>query len=206
MAKYGVFIIETLRSDDYFDGETLYEILDLTDIPARYEPADTIDDWFRLIKDFSKSNFRYLHLSCHADREGFEINGDELSNGDFQKMTLKHLVNKRVFLSACKGGNLELASHLILKNKAYSVIGTPENLRFDKSVLFWPSFYHAMNEIDNKRMTKKSIIHVLKKCVDLFEVPINYYSKIENDSQNLWRLRLRSNQRSDNRTIKSVFK
>lgn len=202
MTKYGVYIIESLRGDDYFDGETLHEILELSDIPSKYRWADSIDELKRHLILFSASRFRYLHLSCHADETGFEINGEFLSNKDFQTLTGKKLNKKRIFFSACKGANLDIASKLIINNGAISVIGTPTNLRFDKSVLFWPSFYHAMNEIDNKSMRKDNIKNILRKCVDLYNIPINFYSKHLTSKTFLWRLKIRSGEALDNRLVR----
>ncbi len=206
MTKYGVYIIESLRGDDYFDGETLHEILELSHIPSIYKWADSIDELKSHLNDFNKSNYRYLHLSCHADETGIEINGDSITNSELQIFTKNILRNKRLFLSACKGANRDLASKIIVTNQAYSLIATPVNLRFDKSVLFWPSFYHTINEIDSRKMRRQHIIDVLKKCVDLFKVPINYYSKINGDKNFLWRLKIRENQRIDNRKIKRNLK
>jgi hypothetical protein len=130
-----------------------------------------------------------------------EINGDEISNADFQQLTKKLLKDKRVFLSACKGGNRDLASRLVSKNNAYSLVGVPINLYCDKSALFWPSFYHLINEVDQIAMKREQIIDILKKCVDLFNVPINYYSRIKNSSTHMRRLKIRRGQ-TDNRKIK----
>lgn len=206
MTKYGVYIIESLRGDDYFDGETLHDILKLSDIPTVYKWADSISELKKHLIDFNKSNYRYLHLSCHADETGIEINGKSITNTKLQGITKNIIRNKRLFLSACKGANRDLATKIIIANQAYSLIGTPINLRFDKSVLFWPSFYHTMNEIDSLKMRKQDIIDVLKKCVDLFKVPINYYSKINGDSNFLWRLKIRENQKLDNRKIKRKYR
>lgn len=200
MTKYGVYIIESLRSNDYFDGETLHDILKLSKIPSKYKWVESKDDLKKQLKLFNNSRYRYLHLSCHADKDGIEINGTFIDNEEFRVLTLNYLQGKRVFLSACEGANLPLASKLIVKNKAISLIGTPTNLRFDKSVLFWPSFYHAMNEIDNASMRTEDIKEILKKCVGLFEIPINYYSKRANPKF-LRRLKIRHDKTLDNRII-----
>jgi hypothetical protein len=140
MTKFGVFIIESLRGDDYFDGKTLAEILNLSHIPVTYKWADTKENLIIQLKLFKKSNMRYLHLSCHADEQGIEINSDFISNKELQDMFDGILNKRRIFMSACKGANRDLATRVIMANGAYSLIGTPINLRFDKSALFWPAF------------------------------------------------------------------
>jgi hypothetical protein len=189
---YGVYIVESLRSEDFADGDVLHQILELSNITAVYEFADTVDDFKRLIQDFKTSQFRYLHLSCHANRLGIEINGEGISNKDLNDLLKGGLLNKRVFMSACKGANRDLGKKLILSCGANSLIGTPVDLYFDKAVLFWPSFYHIINELDQKRMKRIHLIKSLQQCVDLFNIPINYYSKIKKDKTAIRRLKIRS--------------
>ncbi|MFQ1934251.1 hypothetical protein ACK350_12345 [Aeromonas veronii] len=122
---YGVFIIESLRGDDFFDGEILSEILDLSQINNIYREVESIEDFQSAIVDFKKSGLRYLHLSCHADMDGIEINGEEVSNHELSEMFYGNLEGRRVFLSACKGGNRNMATAAITRCSAQSVIGTP---------------------------------------------------------------------------------
>lgn len=203
--NYGVYIIESLRSNDFVDGENLSAILELCKIDSIYNWADTIADFKRLIMDFKTSQFRYLHISCHASNTGITINGEELSNVDLQGILHEGLENKRVFMSACKGGNRDIASRIISICKVLSLIGTPIDLPFEKSVLFWPSFYHLMNEIDQNKMKRSDIKENLKKCVDLFGVPINYFSRINNSSMEIRRLKIRPNKPMDNRKLMVKF-
>ncbi|THD30703.1 MAG: hypothetical protein DI588_14840 [Flavobacterium johnsoniae] len=201
MTKYGVYIIEFLRDGDYSDGDNLHEILKLSCIPTKYEWVDTKEDLQLALENFERSKYRYLHISCHADETGLEINSDEITNAEFERMTKGKLKNKRLFLSACRGANRDLASRIVSNNKAYSLVGIPVNLYFDKSALFWPSFYHLVNEIDEKKMRRLQIIDVLKKLVNLFNIPVNYYSRINNSPDYMRRLKIRVG-RTDNRRIK----
>jgi hypothetical protein len=89
MAKYGVYIIEFLRAEDFCDGEALNSILEASGIPTKYKWAETIEDFKTLLVDFKKTDYRYLHISCHADEMGFELNGEEVSNEKIQKFTKK---------------------------------------------------------------------------------------------------------------------
>jgi hypothetical protein len=198
---YGVFIIESVKSTEFTDGENLHQILELCDIVSVYSWADTIEDLERHLADFKRSQFRYLHLSCHADNSGIFINEDKITNEDLANMLKGGLENKRVFMSACKGANRDLASRLISECRAYSLIGTPLDLPFTKSAVFWPSFYHVMNENDQGKMRRQDIKYSLKDCVDLFNIPINYYSRLS-DSNYIRRLKIRAGRKTDNRKIK----
>ena len=201
MTKYGIFIIESLRGSDFFDGENLSEILELSSIANIYREVLSKDDFIVAVDEFKKSKLRYLHLSCHADMSGIEINGENISNFELSVIFKNKINNKRIFLSACKGGNKNMATAAITKCKAQSVIGTPKNLYFDKAALFWPSFYHVINCDDKKRMNKHNLSKTLKRCVDLFEVPINYYHKINGETRFLRRYKFRHNARTTNNKI-----
>jgi len=123
MTTYGVYIIEFLRSTDYTDGENLHEILKLSLVPTTYKWVDTKSDLKAALNDFNKSNFRYLHISCHADATGFELNGDDITNAEFEQLTKDLLNDKRIFLSACEAANRDLAKRMVINNTAYSLIG-----------------------------------------------------------------------------------
>jgi len=206
MTKYGIFIIESLRSEDFFDGDNLSDVLALSEIETEYHWIDSSEDLKLKLEEFEASQYRYLHLSCHADLKGIEINGEDISYDSFSGMIGQKLNGKRLFLAACKAGNIDFAARAIYKNHAMSVIGTPIDLYFKKSVLFWPVFYHVLHEIDEKKMNRESIKTTLQKCVDLLGVPINYYSWIKNDSHKMRRLRFRKNRSTQNDLIDIIYK
>lgn len=198
-SKYGVFIIEFLRADDCADGEILSQILELSNIDVIYKWANNKIHLAELLQEFKKSKFRYLHISCHANETSLEINGDEITNSKFESISKDVLKNRRIFLSACKAANRDLAARLVSKNNAYSLLGVPINLRFDKSALFWPCFYHLINEIDASKMRREDIVETVKKCVNLFNIPVNYYAK-SNYPNKLRRFKIRVGH-TDNRLI-----
>jgi len=201
MTKYGIFIVESLRGSDFFDGKNLSEILELSSIFNIYREVLSKEDFVTVIAEFKKSNLRYLHISCHADMNGIEINGDHISNYELSVIFKNKIKNKRLFLSACKGGNRNMATAVITKCGGQSVIGTPIDLYFDKAALFWPSFYHVINCADKSKMNKHNLSDTLKRCVSLFEIPINYYHAINGDSKYLRRYKFRHDQRTTNKRI-----
>lgn len=202
---YGVYIIESLRSNDYFDGDNLSQILTLSKINNKYAWVDTIDDFIMELNKFSESNYRYLHLSFHGDMDGIEINGQEITNTRLAGLLKPIIKGKRLFMSSCRGSNMNLASKLIVKCRAVSLIGTPIDLKFDKAALFWPAFYHVVNDLDSNKMNQKSIRSTLKKCVDLFRIPINYYHNLrEYPTNHVRRVKFRPNKWTDNRIIKVI--
>lgn len=202
-SEYGIFIIESLSDNngDYFDGDLLADILELSEVRVEYLSIENKADLKVAIEKFSKSGYRYLHFSFHADMYGVELIEENISNYEFNKIIGHTLKNKRVFLSACKGGNRDLASKLILSG-AYSLIGTPINISFIKAALFWPAFYHSINELDKKKMSRCEINIILKACSKLFKTPINYYSFIRNDKNFIRRIRIREGLIKSNNKLK----
>lgn len=194
--------MESLKEDDYFDGDHLHEILKLSFVDSKYREVLSKQDFIDAVNEFHQSRFRYLHLSCHGDIYGIEINGEEISNYELGQIFKGKFMNKRLFLSTCRGSNRNMATAVIIHASGRSVIGTPIDLHFDKAALFWPAFYHVINRIDTQRMNKKSLEDALKRCVQLFETPINYYTRIEGDERLLKRLKIRYKTRTDNRKIR----
>lgn len=197
---YGVFIIESLNNDDYFDGENLNSILNIADIPVIYNNALSKEDFKRLLKEFKRSKFRYLYLSCHANEFGIGINGDTISNKELQRMA-GDMRDIRIFMSACKGATIRLAKLMICKSNILSLIGSPDDIDQDKAAVFWPAFFYVMKEHDEEKMVRSTISTNLKKLVDLFNLPINYYNKIKDDKLCIRRLKIRPNKPTDNRKL-----
>jgi hypothetical protein len=197
---YGVYIIESLEEGDFKDGNNLHKILKISHIASVYKWAKSIEHFEELLKDFRKSNFRYLHLSCHANGSGIEVNGENISNQEFQIM-LGDLNNKRIFISACKAANRELATLLICKSGALSLVGTPIDVDFDVAAILWPAFYYVMKGLDEKKMPNEHLKKTLKECVDLLKVPINSYSKIKDDQTHIRRFKIRAGLSMDNRLL-----
>jgi len=198
---YGVFIIESLRHDDYFDGENLDKILELSKIDSIYREVISKPDLKKALIEFKNSNYRYLYLSCHANSNGIEINGEDISNFEFQALIVT-LEDRRLFMSVCKGGNRKIARLLINRSKILSLIGFPLDLDQDQAAIFWPAFFFVMKGIDGKKMDRKNITTTLKKLVDLFGVPINYYSKINTHPMLMRRLKIRQNKKTENTRIR----
>lgn len=207
MAKYGIYIIESLRSSDkYFDGENLSKILKLSGIENIYYWVKSVEEFINGINQFSESDYRYLHMSCHADENGIEINGETICNEKLLSIFGAKLKGKRLFMAACKGANKNLGYKLITDIGATSLIGTPINLRFDKSALFWPAFYHAINEVDKSRMIRSGIKITLRRCVQLFNIPIDYYSSVKNTRNRIVLFKFRQGKRTITKKLEITYK
>lgn len=204
--KYGVFIIESLSLENEIngdmDGQILKDILDLCRIPNDYYYIRTSKELKKIILEFQKSNFRYLHFSCHANESHLSLTFDNLTYNQFSEVISKVLKNKRLFISACKASNFEFAKEFIPSSGCTSVIGSPNKIIFDKSAVFWAGFYHLMNEQDSKRMGQPEIKKIIQNLVNSFNIPINYYSFIRNNKKELRENLIRPNTKLESKKVR----
>ncbi len=179
--KAQVFILESLRLDDEkherFEGRVLRGILNLSEKPAAYYYIRTARELSRLMAVFDSSNFRYLHISCHANSKGMSTTFDSVSFRQLGEILRPHLNHRRLFLSACEMATKDLAIEILEGSDCYSLIGPAETVTFSDAALLWSSFYHLMFKTDESVMRGKWIRTHLKSTATLFGVRMNYFFK-----------------------------
>ena len=99
-----LFIIEslTLRDEkkDWHEGNIIYDMLHLAGKKKTiYYYIRTFRELEKMIEIFGKSKHRYLHITCHANKSGFDTTFDAVSYAELGKMLKPHLRGKRVFVS-----------------------------------------------------------------------------------------------------------
>ena len=180
--KYGVFIIESMDIDNEtngkLDGLALKKILDLCDIPNQYFYIRTKLELEKIIKLFTESDFGFLHIACHGNEKELGLTYESINFDELDLIVGHHLFRRRLFLSACKTARFELAQHFIPKYHCYSVIGSPDNIDYDKAAVFWSSFYYLMYEINKVNMPQKDLWPILENVSRLFKIKLNYFSII----------------------------
>ena len=178
--KPAVFIIESLTFENeqhqLFEGRIIANILDLNKVPSKYYYIRTRQEFIEVLTLFEKSNYRYLHISCHGSKSHLYLTLDELSYSEIGKLLEKYLKKKRLFLSACQATNENLIKTIIPKSACYSVIGPVKDIAFRDAAITWAAFYHLMFKNDPKRMNRVSLLKFLQKVVNTFEEPLNYFS------------------------------
>lgn len=176
-----VFVIESLRfsdeADDRFEGRILQQILRLSDRQSKYYYIRTRRELERVAKMFGASQFRYLHLSCHANSDVMATTLDHIPFEALGNILRPHLNGRRLFLSACEMATADLASEILEGSGCYSVIGPTSEINFSDAALLWSSFYHLMFRANESRMTRKWIKKHLQSTATLFGVEMNYFSK-----------------------------
>ncbi len=186
LTKPQVFIIESLTLKDEElkrqEGKILSRMLRLMEKrETKYYYIRTERELDKIIKIFGKSKYRYLHISCHADREGIATTLDEVSYERLGQKLAPHLKGRRVFVSACEMANPDCAEALLLNTGCTSLIGPAKRINFDDSAAFWVSFYHLMFKHDQGKMQHPKLNSYVRELARLFGERFNYYRKDENE-------------------------
>jgi hypothetical protein len=192
--KPEVFIIESLDLDDEKherqEGQILAKLLKLSGKrDTKYFYIRTERELDEIIDLFDESEYRYLHISCHANGGGMATTFDSISYEDLGKKLQNVLEGKRVFVSACEMSNERLAFALLRETGCNSLIGPREAINFDDSAVFWATFYHLMFKEDDRRMKHLEIEHYVRELSNLFDEPFDYFRKSEIDPRGFTQVR-----------------
>jgi hypothetical protein len=63
--------LEFLEEDTHCEGEIISRTLRLSGKPTQYVYLRSRDELEAFVKEFGRSDHRYLHISCHGDSGGF---------------------------------------------------------------------------------------------------------------------------------------
>lgn len=181
MTKADVFIIESLKLEDeiekQYEGKFLSQILHLARKKPIYYYIRTKKELKEILKEFKESNYRYLHLSCHGNKTALSTTLDDISFPKLTELMKPYLKDRRLFISACRVVNHDLAQTVIPSSRCFSIIGPARDVFFSDAAIIYASFYHLVFKADRKRMTRRGILPALQKVTNTFEVPLNYYSR-----------------------------
>lgn len=182
MTKSEVFIIESLDPDDEgngrFEGSIISSILRLHGKSPKYRYVRTREEFKKAVIQFSKSEYRYLHISAHADAEGMcTTNQDDIDFDELAEIVNPHLKERRLFLSACSMVHEDLAKAIIPSSGCFSVVGPNEDIFFTDAAVLWSSFYHLMFSENNEVMKSSSMKRHLENTSRMFGIEIAYFSK-----------------------------
>lgn len=175
-----VFILESLDFNDekkeHFEGEIISKILGLSNIDHEYQYFRTEREFDYYLQEFSRSKYRYLHISCHGKDNSISTTFDEI---DLRTLVLKLeniLDKKRLFLSACSITNEDFASRLFDTSDCYSLIGCDKPVNFNDSAIFWAAFYHRMfNREKNTYIRHSEIKNLLESLLQIFNIPLKFF-------------------------------
>jgi len=177
-----VFIIETLRFADedknYHEGGIIHEVLRRSGKECQYAYIRTKQELKVFLQRFTQSNYRYLHISCHADPSGIETTlEDDVPLHEFCDILRPHLAHRRLFLSACSLAQAALAKELFKERNLFSILGPSEDIPFSDAAAFWPSLYHALFKIDQDSIKSGILRKTASALADVFDLKLNYYCR-----------------------------
>ena len=179
-SRVGVFIIESLsfsnEKADLFEGKMLSNILQLNQIANEYYYIRTKQELEEVIKEFQKSNLRYLHISCHGAEKAIALTLDDVPYNDLGIILKPYIKKRRIFLSACSSVNNHIAAAVIPRGECYSIIGPTNDIEFRDANIMWSSFYHLMFKGNAEYMLRDDLIKNIQKIVNTFGQPMTYYS------------------------------
>jgi len=175
-----VFIIESLEFEDeekrYFEGEIISRILNLSQIEHKYYYIRTRAEFEYLLDEFVNLNYRYLHISCHGNKNSIFTTFDEIKFKDLSLILGDKLDRKRLFLSSCLSTNEKLADEILPISDCFSIIGPDKKIYMDDAAIFWSSFYQVMFKKNPNAMNRENLESVLKDLKKLFKIPLRYFS------------------------------
>lgn len=182
--KNGVFIIEsnTLENEEEetFEGNILKNVLELTGIEVKYFYIRTKLELKVIVKEFRKSNYKYLHLACHADEKGIDLTLERVNLRELKNTLGENFEKKRLFLSACSIGNGRIGK--VFEGTGFrSISAFDDEVYFDSAAIFWSTFYHLLSK--KKRKNDSSIQKIFEDISEMFDCyPVHYVLNSEDES------------------------
>ena len=183
-SKPEVFIIESLKLCDekkkWFEGKILADMLNLSNKKCIYYYIRTKKEFIKILNKFYKTDYRYLHISCHANKNEMETTFDDIPFSKLGDILKDFGKNRRIFLSACSMANISLANEIIPKTRCYSVLGPSMKIDFDDAAVFWTSFYHLMFKHNPKVMKREMLLSNAEKIAKMLGIKLDYFGRGKN--------------------------
>jgi len=185
-----VFIIESLSKSDEerhrYEGQRLAELLRLSGKNPKYFYYQSKNELPHLLKLFQLSDYRYLHVSCHATSKSVLTTNEEIPYVEFAKIFRGHLKLRRVFFSACELGSELFSTCIAGTNKGmHSVVAPAEEIYFDHAAAIWAAFYVSVFARNPDAMTGWDIRRRIETLCTLF--PVDFHVSTYRPKLNSWK-------------------
>jgi len=184
-SKPEVFIIESLKLSDeknkWFEGKILADMLNLSDKKSIYYYIRTKKEFVEILDEFYMTDYRYLHISCHANKKEMGTTFDDIPFSELGDILKDIGEDRRIFLSACSMANLALANEIIPKSRCYSILGPSIKIDFDDAAVFWTSFYHLMFKHNPRAMKREMVLSNAEKIAKILGIKLNYFGRKRNN-------------------------
>ena len=179
MSKPEIFIIESLKFEDEmeqrFEGRILGDILRLVGKEPIYFYVRTKQELKVVLEEFEKSEYRYLHLSCHGDERSIATTLDkDINFQELSEIINPHLKDRRLFVSSCEVVN-ERFARAVMESGCLSISGPTQEIGFAEAAILWASFYHLAFFRNQDRWRGKDLKLILKELAPLLATEVAYY-------------------------------
>jgi hypothetical protein len=184
-----VFIIESLAAEDEaanrFEGQRLADFLRLAGKQPHYYYFRTRAELPNLLALFKQSDYRFLHVSCHASMDAVATTTEQMSYADFASELAGFLPLRRAFFSACELGNELFSTVLASKNKGMHSIAAPaEKIYFDHAAAIWTAFYVSVFAHNAGKMNGADIKQRIETLCTLF--PVDFHVSTYHPALDKW--------------------
>lgn len=168
-----LFIIESMNDKDeksgFFEGVRIAQILRLAGRRPKYFYVQNSRELELLVPVFRQSNYRYLHLSCHGDQDGFDLTHGPVLFKDFAEMFGETLKVRRLFVSACEAGQKALVTELHKTARGIQSVTAPRvKIDYDHAAAIWSAFYISLLEKKSGKCYHEDIITRMALLMRLF--------------------------------------
>ena len=176
------FIIESLSENDINDGKIFNDtLLSLGKYKPFYIKVYNKKEFENALLEFSNSSYKYLFISAHGDEENIYLEHDSFNAYDLDDMKI-NFSKKRIFMSTCRGGSFLLAKYFVTK-KAYSVIGSPDDISQIVAVCMWPTMILIFERLNKNQLNFYELNKAIKLITKIYEINLSYYSFVRNKNE-----------------------
>ncbi|HTM81913.1 hypothetical protein [Asticcacaulis sp.] len=186
MSEPQVFIIESLDPQNPREGEILERALKVMRKKPIYRYIETRAQFEEAIEEFRRSRIRYLHISCHGNKDGIWTTKDFIPTAEAAMILAKVMNRRRLFLSSCQVTRRTLAEAVFAKATCYSIAGPRGSIRFDDAMVFWIAFYHIMFKADRFKMKRAMLKRKITLCANMVEERINVFLRDDDGGATLF--------------------
>jgi len=162
-----VCIVESLGFFDETDrkeGEIVARTLKLTGKSPHYSYVRSRAELEAFFKEYGKSPYRYLHLSCHGNKNGFGTSLEFVPESELVELLAPIKGRRRLFVSSCYACTASFGTNLVENSEWLSVLGPTGKIGFGDAAIFWTAFYHMMFEANAESMRNEDIINNVATC------------------------------------------
>ena len=144
-----------------------------------------------MLRLFTKSGYRYLHLSCHGSDSEMATTLDSLALSRLGELLVPHLESRRLFVSACGMTNHRLARALWPASKCFSMVGPEENIGFADAAILWASLYHVLFAEDSNTVARSVLQAKAQEVADLYRVRLRCFLRSTSERLGYRHVRIR---------------